>query len=245
MSKQELLTGKNTPERIAIAKSLQRARLFDRGESGGEYMNDADLLHYLIKLQGLAHFMEYARELEGPRLVLDIGAGTTRAIAELANSRIGEDLNFGAVILSRDDRIPENFGYDRTIQTEVERLRGIEDQSVSGIISRSGISYSAVPEAAVASVDRVLVPGGAIKACFRRDSSEQDDALSPITFGRTYGKFAKAWLELGYDVAVSDTFSSVALLAVKPGGANEVGADKLMAVDNGVRDYLARVHGEI
>jgi SAM-dependent methyltransferase len=240
MSRNEFLSGKRTAERQAIAEALLWARGMDH--QLGHYQNDADILQYFIKLQGLTHFMDYLKSLGENGLVLDIGAGTTKAVSQLEKSSLGNGLSFRATVLSRNREIERNLGYDKVIQTEVETLRGVGDLSVVGVISRSGIDYSAVPAIAVASIDRVLMPGGAIKTCFSYDS-EPDEILKD--YNKTHGRFSEALLNLGYDVAISPTFSAIALLAIKPGGSLGIGADKLMALDNGSRDYLAMVHGEI
>lgn len=229
MPESEFLSGKKTLERRAVAKALLWARGMDSGKFG-TYCDNVDLSQYLVKLQGLTAFMDYIRKLRVNGVVLDIGAGTTRAVSQLEKSPLGRDLSFRATVLSRDPRIEDNLGFDRVIQTEVERLKGIEDQSVSGVISRTGIEYSANPQAAIASINRILIPGGAIKACFSHES---------IDFGQTHDRFSDALLDLGYDVAISPTYTTMALLAIKPGGNLAIGVEKLMGSDNGSRDYLA------
>ena len=42
-------------------------------------------------------------------------------------------------------------------------MRGIPDNSVGGILGAFSIRYSRFPELAVASMDRVLIPGGLVK----------------------------------------------------------------------------------
>jgi len=109
---------------------------------------------------------DYLRKLDGHGLVLDIGAGTTRGISQLEKSSLGSGLSFEAVALSYSPLIKENLGLEKTHITSAESLKGVKNESVAGVISLFGISYCTRPDLAVYSIDRVLLPGGVIKAGF-------------------------------------------------------------------------------
>jgi ubiquinone/menaquinone biosynthesis C-methylase UbiE len=189
--------------------------------------------------EGLANFLDYLRNLRLGGLVLDVGAGTTRAVAQLSDSYLGRDLTFGATILTRMKEISENLGFERTIETEVEKLRGVNDKSVTGVISFSALAYSAAPQLAVRSIDRVLIPGGAVKANFKFPPSSEEH--SARRFSKTHDEFSDTFLKLGYDIALGEAFQFVTMVAIKPGGQKSISAKELLNSDVGAKDYLVAV----
>ena len=137
------IPGKNTPERNAIAAQLLKSRKFDLNKEHVNYGDNSGLYQYIAKLMGVTEFLKYVRELEKGGVMLDIGAGTTNAASQLANHPFGEGLDIRATSLRRHKLVGSRLGNERMIKTSAERLAGIEDESVSGIIGFSSISYSA------------------------------------------------------------------------------------------------------
>lgn len=219
-------------ERNILAQGLRSERAQDRLGRRRDHSNSAD---YLLRLGGLSNFFDYLRKLDGHGLVLDIGAGTTRGISQLEKSSLGSGLSFEAVALSYSPLIKENLGLEKTHITSAESLKGVKNESVAGVISLFGISYCTRPDLAVYSIDRVLLPGGVIKAGF---ISSEKTAYSQS--GSEKEESAELFSGYGYDVAVDERFCGL-LLAIKPGGQKNVGAEELLNSDVGTKDYLVAV----
>ena len=207
-------------ERKAVAHSLKWNRFAERGAL---YEYNRNLRDYLIALHGLEHFLDYVRGVEQSSLVVDVGAGTTRAVYELSYSPLGKDLNFMATVLRFNLGVKKFLGEKRTRVTSAEKLRRIEDNSVAGIIANNSIGYSNAPEAVIKRIDQVLVPGGAIKANFSLFMDE-------FEFG-THHEFSAALSRLNYDIAlkVNPRWQDL-MVAIKPGG-NGASAQELLDKD--------------
>ncbi len=237
------IPGKFTPERTEIARQIARSRWFDSYREKGQYTSDAHIPTYVHRLNGLSGYFDHIRNFEGEKIVFDIGSGTTRGIAEIAKSEMGRDIDFRATVLRNMKKISgaASLGPGKVFKTSVERLTGIEDGSVSGIISNSGLAYSIEPEITVDSIDRVLRPGGVVKADFEIDDGEKRSDR-PYTYRRSYRRFAKRFSELGYDIAF-EFRGGVVLLAIKPGSSSDVTAVELLRSDEavkGLREKLSR-----
>ena len=226
------IPGEHTPDRVLIAGQLLQVREFDLKREKN-YGNDFGFRDYIYNLNGLSEYFNYIRSLGGNNTVLDLGAGTTRAIAELESRDIGKGVNFIATVLRRQKSVSSN-GIDssRVFKTSAERLAGIPDNSVSGIISYSALAYSAVPELVIRSIDRVLIPGGVIKAEFNNDKTVTNPK-SAYSNRKDYKKFVEELTRLGYDVAHEDWRGEV-VLAIKPGGNLGVSAYDLLMADEAV-----------
>lgn len=219
-------------QRKLMAETLIRVRRADRGvrEEDEDYLDYRDFYGYLAMLDGLRNFLDYARKLDPHPLVLDLGAGETLAAAQLEKSSFGKDLVIEAITLTRKKAIENNLGFDKTHITSIERMHGIRDNSVSAMISVNGLAYSSFPELAVESIDRVLVPGGSIKAFLKFPIDRQN--VKPLEESRqTPHRFSKALTSLGYDVGMSINFMGSVLLGIKPGGSITASAKDLLDAD--------------
>ncbi len=233
---QRLEKRRHVTERRTLAGQLLNARYFqghkimeiatDRGMY--QDMSDGGLEGYVDAFHGLTYFLDAVRKLGNTPTVLDIGAGTTRAVTQIAKSSLGVGLDFIATSVAYDKMIEtdKGIGRDRFRVTSAEKLKGIEDNSIAAIISLAGFAYSDLPEKTIKRLDEVLVAGGLIKATF--DNRER---------GEEYGmhrhhKFTKALREKGYDVAIRQVPSGMdVLVAVKPGRSDSFKAMDLLTRD--------------
>jgi len=151
---------------------------------------------------------------------LDIGAGKTKAISQIEKSKLGKGLEFKATVLAKDKEIVDKYlGSSRTITTSAESLRGVNSESVAGILAMYSITYSYAPRLAIERMDQVLVPGGIIKATFGSTSPEAK-FTSPT-------EFINAWKDLGYDTFY---WGDIALV-IKPGASGLPTAGKVFSDD--------------
>lgn len=103
----------------------------------------------LFGLDGFLDFLRTNINNDKCNTLLDIGAGTTKAIKQISESDSGKGLYCMATNLRMNDEIKNNLGEDRTLITSVESLKGIQDFSCIGIISVFGVGYSQLPELAI------------------------------------------------------------------------------------------------
>ena len=215
---------KKSPERSATARQIIDMRQKERsdGDDGVETLRDAEQL--IIALGGVEHMFNQVRTLPS-NVILDIGGGTTIGINEIAESSLGHGLDFHATVLTHKDEIQRHLGRARTHHTPVETLRKIPSNSVGGIIGTYSIGYSPAPELAVLSIDRVLVPGGVLKATFNLPD------IPPSPHGlNTAAAFIRELEKKGYATAPINRAQSAVLLAVKP-GSSSVSAKTLLEQD--------------
>lgn len=147
------------------------------------------------ELNGLSATLDYVRILEGekPLQVLDIGAGTGRGIQEIANSSIGQGLQFKGTVLKTPEHSSSSV---ELIATSAERLRTVERASIAGIISVYGIAYSDLPEVAGDMVNWALVRGGVFKGVFPLQAHvHQWGILKP------FNEFAGSFYKHNFEVA--------------------------------------------
>lgn len=220
---------KGSPERQQLAAQLHTVRIHERARG---YVTDRGPRSYEGYLLGYYSFLEYVRQLDGPNLILDIGAGTTRSINHISKSPQGRGLRFEATALRFRGEIDEYLGRRNTHITSAELMRGIEPQSVGGAIAVYSVTYSAFPERTVDMIDSILVPGGIFKGKFAsgRNKTSPNGRLSigPVPFERRFK-------ELGYDVIVDQLDL---MLAKKPGGNLSVTATDLYMADLGIEEVL-------
>ncbi len=218
---------KGDPRREKIAEQIRLARRRDRDRLTG-YVIGRSGVNYVFELEGVKGLFDYVRTLSS-NVVLDIGAGHTRGAHELANSPLGENLTFEATVLSRLSGIDTNLGRESVRSTSAEMLRGIDTNSVGCVIAVYSIAYSAAPEVVIASIDRVLVPGGVLKAKFHQKNVPQYVADSP----KYVDEFHLAAANLGYEVALQQSSEESVLLAIKPnpGVSPHVTARQLLRMD--------------
>ena len=133
-----------------------------RNRSGAEYVD---------ALQGLNATLQYILRLKS-NVIVDVGAGSSRGIAELSKSRFGRDLTFKGVGLYRDPAIAHNIGWEHYTLTTAEIMRGFSNESVGAFISVfGGLHYSKRLTFALSREDELLVPGGVIKLCLAEDAA--------------------------------------------------------------------------
>jgi SAM-dependent methyltransferase len=255
-----------SPEvRSRIAQQIKFIRSAEHRHENLEAAWDRDKLDYFFALNGLSNFFDYA--FKAGRLhtwpwpwpypqVLDIGAGTTRGIAEIAESEIGNKLVFQATVLTRNPQIEKNLGFEFTHITSAEVLRGFSPESISAVISFNGIAYSAEPEIAARRIDEILIPGGAIKVTFKPKTDNSVPTEAHLNTFSTHDRFSTELKKLGYDVAVINEELQEAygrprevganedvMLAIKSGGKVNATARELLASDSGMTDMIMSMDG--
>ena len=226
-------------ERNAIASEILGAR--KSGEIGAFETNRSGT-EYVYRLGGLKHALHYLKELNdsglGSNLVLDIGAGTGRAIYEVSKMPMSDGFDFEVTALRNDIKLKEKFPKEQIHQTSIETLKGVKDNSVGLVIGVNSVAYSASPRLAVESIDRVLVPGGIFKGTFSVPGTS-------LNYNESIFKgpedFIKYFSELGYDVSFIEenkfsttyqrTFSNSVILAIKPGNKLAPNAKLLTNLD--------------
>ena len=232
-------------ERTQIAKQVQAARNKDRnpGETGIDSYNlNRGSNFYKLALAGFEELFSYLKTLK-TGLVLEIGAGTGRALKEIKEMPMAKGLSFRATALYNHPDIRHNLGQEDFTLTSMETLRGIEPESVAGVLSMYSITYAEHPKLAMAKINEVLIPGGIIKAVFPFHGNEVS-TTSGLVFKRPE-VFIKYLIELGYDVSYRDNkfttpflveeqfyYGTSILLAIKPGNPQAPKADSLMDEDS-------------
>lgn len=213
---------KGHPRRNAVAQEIRTVRKADADYS---YMTDRESWQYVEEFRGVKQLFDYVRTLKTP-LVLDIGAGTTRGVASLSHSLYGTRLAFEATVLRHPPVTLKEGGVGHVYHTSVERLRGVQDNSVGCILGMLSIAYSADPALAIQNIDRVLAPGGVLKARFYRIKAPPEE-FKP----KQAGAFIQELEKRGYDIAV-DNYEKGVVLAIKPGGNGDApSASALLRAD--------------
>ena len=183
----------------ARANIAEQLRLMRLNERLGMIRVDRDGKGYAQIFRGMSETFDYVSGLRS-KVVLDVGAGNTRGIAEL--SRDYPWLDFRATVLTLPRDI-ETMHYRGCITvTSAECLRGIPVESVGGILALNSIAYSREPELVVGRLDDVLVPSGVIKATFRswRVEDEELEKLYEISCFSYHDEFSRELKARGYDV---------------------------------------------
>jgi SAM-dependent methyltransferase len=161
------------------------------GLENPEYDVERSGEEYQAILFGLKNFFNYIRTLKESNKVLDLGAGNTRGISEIANSELGKDLDFYGLGLTEFPEVADYLGKEKFIKNSAEKMRDIKDSSVAGIISSFGATtHSLAPELVAEEADRVLVPGGVIKYTVRY-KEEQDKYFAAL--------YTQLFADKGYD----------------------------------------------
>ena len=229
-------------ERNAAAAQILKIRSHER-QRNPEHIDgwQRDLIEYFKYIGGLSSYLEYLGKLGNQMNVLDIGSGTNKGITELARTRLGRSYNFIATNLSRVPGSIDDTKPVKIIHTSAEVLRGIEDKSINGIIAIASIAYSEAPTLVASSFDRVLVPGGAIKASFKRINRENDFSID-FKYKDHY-PFSSVFLEMGYDVSVDPRVDEAIMVAIKPGGPPAQSAEDLLKIDTPFTDRMLYLGG--
>ncbi len=219
------LPPRGNPRRKQIADQLRDARSRERNPE--HYPVGRNAKSYREWLREVRHLLKYVSKLAS-NIVLDIG-GSPQAMKEFSNSHDGKGLRFEVVTLRKTPEVEEQQGTQRVHLTSVESLRGIADSSVGCVLSVFSIAYSAVPELAVKSLDRVLVPGGVFKGTFDSPYSSPGQVAEGL---KRADEFIVEFKKLGYDVKheIQEDISDV-VLAIKPGNQSKITAKDLYEAD--------------
>lgn len=186
---------------------------------------------YIEIFKGLEQLFNYARTLP-VNTILDVGAGLTRGVRDLQQSQLGAFLQFKATVLTKRYEIENYLGFDNTLITEVEKLDGIKDASCAVVLGANSIAYSVAPDRAISQIDRVLVPGGALKATFK-NSEEAYVSDGQYEMDKHF-LFSSALINRGYDCMTLPGESNKdydVLLAIKPGGKHKINIVSLLLND--------------
>lgn len=167
-----------------------------------EYSHEANrsLDDYLGEMNGLAEFLKYAHRFGGNNpAVIDIGAGMGNAIKVLRRNDMGNGIDFHALGLVYPS-ILVDFPY---YVTEMERMNGVPNNFFAAVIANNSLPYADASEA-VPAIDRILIPGGAIKATFPWCSIDFD---GPTLYDCQ--QWLIEWRKMGYKICVSSIGSPV------------------------------------
>ncbi len=158
--------------RLRLARDIKKARKSERefaigGDSKYAYKRDRSLMTYRSFLVGLGATLRYVGTLSS-QCVVDLGAGTGRAMAELEQSDLGSGLEFvGTGLLWDKSQILKNYRI-----TPAEIMRDFSPSSVGAILSVFGpIHYSDHLQLVLGRIDDMLVSGGAFKCALMIKSS--------------------------------------------------------------------------
>ncbi len=235
---------KNYYERSQIAKQVRAARAHE-SNPGEKYDTNRGMQEYYYALGGLNHYLDYVKTLKS-NIVLDIGACTGRAMHQLSQTSLGDEIDFQVTALKNEKNLRQNFPKGKVHITPVEILRGIQPESVGGVLSMVSITYSEYPKIAIDKINEVLVPGGIVKGAFPPPSNQ----VGKYGLARRGPElFIERLKELGYDVASSNNkFTSYKLIdknrfveniivvAIKPGNPSAPRAEDLINMDIKDRD---------
>lgn len=225
-------------DRGAIANQILTMRYIEHHSHHLEEEWDRNKLEYLKAFNGLSHLFRHTHQLGAGSLVLDIGAGTTKGIGEIAKSKLGEGLNFNATVLTRSSKIAEGLGFERTHITSAAVLRGVDYHSVSAVLSLNGLAYTVESPVVARKIDQILVPGGVIKATFR--SKIVQPTFRAISLGfNTHEALSVDLEQMGYDVAIIDEEMQEAFNRPREAGANR---DVMLAIKPGGKVVLSQAH---
>ena len=236
--KQAKITKKEKKQRMEPLET-HTAHIKAIEETDTSYIPDSALSNYWESMHGFAAFLDHIKTANVPKKIVDIGTGNGIALSQLVNSPLGEDVSFIGTALTNSSELQAVLPIVPVVITQVEKL-AIQKNSVGGILARESIGFSNHPELVVENMDRVLAPGGVIKATFKRKKG---------SYGRKWNRKYENWgyhtheqfsLELskrGYDVAILETDGDDILLAIKPDGIKREmsglsDAWQLLAADN-------------
>lgn len=196
------------PIRVAVDRSLE---VFTQLDYTMDYRMNRGVYEYVDRCHGLRAYFDYLKTLDRSNMVIDVGAGTTRAAYQLSTDPMTFGLDIWAAILKRQQAILYHHPSDKILETSVEYLEGVEDESVAGILAVASIGYSVAPEHAMRRVNEVLVAGGVLKATFNHRN------VNALRFQR-HDRFSHELRQLGYDVHIED-FGDLwdVMVALKPG----------------------------
>lgn len=216
----------NTGSRRETARRVFEMRKVERGHGVLSNRSGDEYIESLLGVQHLLHYASSLAVLDGLGRVIDLGAGSTKAIKQIALT-YGDGLSFEATVLRANPLIKKYLGCDATHITMFETLRGVRPGFV-GALSVFGLGYAPNPEASIDKLDNILVPGAFIKSNFMHPD-QMTDKLEFITHDR----FSTRLIQLGYDVAIADNLKeeTQVMLAVKLPVVGNMDARTLLSMD--------------
>lgn len=178
--------------RSEAAKAIRNARNADRNPKADEeygYFTDRDLPTAIQVLGGLEYCLDYIRSNPVSKTLLEIGAGKTKMLSQLSRvPYFGRNLNYEATVLDLPGKLPQDsLPREKIHITSAEVLRGIQDNSIGGIIEVFALMHSGAPELCAESINRVLVNGGVIKG------------VSPLSAQDSLNRLVNSFGKLGYE----------------------------------------------
>lgn len=228
--------------RDGAAKRIKEWRNIDRETDygwGESEMHNSGILEYVESMQGLTHFLSYAKSLSFQKVkLLDIGAGYGRALQELSQD---DDLNYNLDIIGTSlTKLEKGREYEtenvRMVLTPAETLSIIGDGEVAAVISRYGLGHSHAPELVAKSLDRVLMPSGVLKTVYMDVHSNNPKDIEYTKYHRRLEEVLK---NLEFDIAFHkeegplnsrDMGTATTLLAIKQPVAG-ITARQLLSMD--------------
>lgn len=175
---------------------------------------------YVRNLCGLQAFFDNVPE---GRPILDVGAGRGYAAEEFADVAFSHERRFIGTALRFNRSLVNAFGEGNFHITSAEVLRGVEDESIGGILGVYSAPAYSVNHAQVARrFNEVLVPGGIIKVSLFLTSPSRTNFMHELN-------------DLGYDVMAQRVDKRIIVVAIKPGGEKKISALQLLTKDNQTR----------
>ncbi len=190
-------------ERSAVAREILASRNLERSYSktNNEFEIYRDAIDYIVGMGGLSHALKQAKDVEGLN-VLDLGAGSTKAISQFRDSEFGKGLNFYATTLSHNSAISENLGNENTAITSIESFRS-KNIPMSGyglVMSNHGFGYSDKLGLATGNLKNLLVDGGVFKASMPYDYIVRKETRYGDLIHKEPEVIYKILQEAGFDV---------------------------------------------
>lgn len=239
--------------RNSLAQDIRDSRKFEKENlmtSESREKRDRSASRYISYFQGLESTLAYTRRLPNKTLV-DLGAGTSRAIAEIARSDYGKDITFIGTGLVSDPAIEENIGRAQYRITPAETMRGFEDASVGCFISLYGpFLYSSHLDLILKKMDELLIPDGIVKICIglrlqdekeprRHEVNERNANIARSI--EVFLREKKYGVDFRDDELIDQKRVNRIFLAIKPGFANpdtDTVAHRIMTEDIQSRDAM-------
>jgi SAM-dependent methyltransferase len=185
---------------------------------------------YIRELQGVDYFFDYVSTVQrGIADMLEIGIGKGIAAREFMEEGIMRNIRLSATGLIDYPRELGRSGLHRFALTDAEDLGMLPEQMFAGVIGVYSIAYSEHPEIAMQEVDRVLMPGGAVKFKFPPHTTHVGRGTSVVF--KNHEMFSRQAMDLGYSVALDGAAAPTVLLAIKPGMRQGMTASRLLELD--------------
>lgn len=197
-----------------------------QGERDLQYNIDSSLCDYEEVFEGIAGFLHYVRLYPSAKTIIDVGAGSARAVNELADLEEASGLRFLATGLLAETNEYTDVGAVPYRVTEAEHLEGIDDASAGGILANYSITYTNNPASVARAIDRILVPGGILKTSLH-DMSHFPLSRMHRVHVQTSSDYKPLFEAQGFDVATNRHL----LYAIKPGLQTDISAEQLLQLD--------------